>query len=83
MWNFICPPVVSLKEISGLDAKGQAEGVTVYHAGTTVQDGAYRTSGGRVLGVTALGADLDKALEKAYGAVEKIKFGRRAPPPFG
>ena len=62
------------KEISGLDAKGQAEGVTVYHAGTTVQDGAYRTSGGRVLGVTALGADLDKALEKAYGAVEKIKF---------
>ena len=62
------------KEISGLDAKGQAEGATVYHAGTTVQDGAYRTSGGRVLGVTALGADLDKALEKAYGAVEKIKF---------
>lgn len=62
------------KEISGLDAKGQAEGVTVYHAGTTVQDGAYRTSGGRVLGVTALGADLDKALEKAYSAVEKIKF---------
>lgn len=62
------------KEISGLDAKGQAEGVTVYHAGTAVQDGTYRTSGGRVLGVTALGADLDKALEKAYGAVEKIKF---------
>lgn len=62
------------KEIHGLDEKGQAEGVTVYHAGTTVQDGAYRTSGGRVLGVTALGADLDKALEKAYGAVEKIKF---------
>ena len=62
------------KEISGLDEKGQAEGVTVYHAGTKAEAGKFLTSGGRVLGVTALGGDLNGALEKAYGAVEKIGF---------
>ena len=62
------------KEIHGLDEKGQAEGVTVYHAGTKAEAGKFLTSGGRVLGVTALGADLNGALEKAYGAVEKIGF---------
>ncbi len=62
------------KEIHGLDEKGQAEGATVYHAGTKAESGKFLTSGGRVLGVTALGKDLDEALEKAYGAVEKIGF---------
>ncbi len=62
------------KEIHGLDEKGQAEGVTVYHAGTKAEAGKFLTSGGRVLGVTALGKDLNGALEKAYGAVEKIGF---------
>lgn len=62
------------KEIHGLDENGQAEGVTVYHAGTKAEAGKFLTSGGRVLGVTALGGDLNGALEKAYGAVEKIGF---------
>ena len=61
-------------EIHGLDANGQAEGVTVYHAGTKLEDGKFLTNGGRVLGVTALGATLEAALNKAYAAVENITF---------
>lgn len=60
-------------EISGLE-NGQTDGVTVYHAGTAVKDGKLVTSGGRVLGVTALGKDLQEALNKSYKAVENITF---------
>lgn len=59
--------------ITGLQ-NGQLEGVTVYHAGTAVKDGQLVTSGGRVLGVTAMGSTLQAALDKAYAAVEKIHF---------
>ncbi|HBC25898.1 MAG TPA: phosphoribosylamine--glycine ligase, partial [Ruminococcaceae bacterium] len=48
--------------------------VTVYHAGTARRDGKFYTEGGRVLGVTALGEDLDEALRIAYGGVSKIHF---------
>lgn len=60
-------------EIIGL-TDGQLDGVTVYHAGTAVKDGKLVTSGGRVIGVTALGDTLESALEKSYDAVQKIKF---------
>ena len=60
-------------EISGL-TNGQLSGVTVYHAGSALKDGKLVTSGGRVLGVTALGRDLKEALDKAYAAVDKIDF---------
>lgn len=60
-------------EITGL-TEGQLDGVTVYHAGTAINDGRLVTSGGRVLGVTALGNTLEEALEKSYAAVDKIKF---------
>ena len=60
--------------ITGLDEKGQAEGVTVYHAGTKLVDGKFITAGGRVLGVTATGKTLDEALSRAYAGVEKIHF---------
>lgn len=62
------------KVITGLDENGQLPGVTVYHAGTAEKDGQLVTSGGRVLGVTALASTLDEALQKAYEAVEKIHF---------
>lgn len=60
-------------EINGL-TDGQIDGVTVYHAGTKLVDGKLVTSGGRVLGVTAMGDTLKKALEKSYAAVKKITF---------
>ena len=60
-------------EITGL-SNGQLDGVTVYHPGTKLQDNKLVTSGGRVLGVTALGDTLENALKKSYDAVEKIHF---------
>ena len=64
------------KEISGLDDKGQAEGVFVYHAGTKLSDGVFTTNGGRVLGVTATGKDLETALANAYSGAKKITFDK-------
>ena len=58
----------------GLDENGQVDGAIVYHAGTKYEDGKFYTNGGRVLGVTAKAETLDEALEKAYSAVDKIKF---------
>lgn len=60
-------------EITGL-SNGQLDGVTVYHAGTKLQGNELATSGGRVLGVTALGDTLENALKKSYDAVGKIHF---------
>lgn len=61
-------------EIHGLDASGQVDGATVYHAGTVKKDGRFYTNGGRVLGVTCSADTLDAALEKAYTAVAKITW---------
>ena len=60
--------------ISGLNPEGQRNDAVVYHAGTKYENGKFYTNGGRVLGITALGATLDEALDKAYDAVEKIRF---------
>ena len=60
--------------IKGLNEDGQVDGATVFHAGSAFKDGEFVTNGGRVLGVTAKGKDLDEALDKAYDAVEKIEF---------
>ncbi len=49
-------------------------GVEVFHAGTSLQDGRIYTAGGRVLGVTARGADLQEAVQRAYEAAGKIRF---------
>ena len=62
------------KLISGIDEAERIYGVKVFHAGTNRRDGAYYTSGGRVLGVTAHGKDLPDAVERAYDAVMKIRF---------
>ena len=47
----------------------------MFHAGTAVKDGKIVTNGGRVLGVTAVGKDLDEAIKNAYAGVAKI-FGQ-------
>lgn len=59
--------------ISGLDAAAAA-GCTVFHAGTALRDGQVVTAGGRVLTVTAFGADLRAAVAKAYEGVGQIAF---------
>jgi len=48
--------------------------VLLFHAGTAVKDGKLVTSGGRVLGVTAMGKDIAEARKKAYAAVKNISF---------
>jgi phosphoribosylamine--glycine ligase len=62
------------KKIAGLDEAGSVDGVEVFHAGTTKRDGSFYTAGGRVLGVSARAADLEKAVQRAYEACEKIRF---------
>ena len=61
-------------EIAGIEEAETDPLVKVFHAGTTYKDGGLVTSGGRVLGVTALGEDLKDAIERCYRAVEKISF---------
>lgn len=60
--------------ITGLDEAAALPGVAVFHAGTALSDGKIVTSGGRVLGVTAIGDDLKQALARAYEAIDKIHF---------
>jgi phosphoribosylamine--glycine ligase len=64
------------KAILGIEtAEAEDDGVVVFHAGTRATgDGGYETAGGRVVGVTARGADVREARERAYAAVEKIHF---------
>jgi phosphoribosylamine---glycine ligase len=62
------------KPISGLELKKGTGSVAVFHAGTTLQDGKVVSNGGRVLGVTARGADIAAARQAAYEAVRKIGF---------
>jgi phosphoribosylamine--glycine ligase len=61
------------KEIHGLH-RAEATGATVFHAGTRVAHGRLETNGGRVLGVTASGADLPAAIAAAYEGVRHIEF---------
>jgi phosphoribosylamine--glycine ligase len=59
--------------ISGIE-DAEAAGALVFHAGTAMHDGQLVTNGGRVLNVTALGASLDEARQRAYAACELISF---------
>ena len=65
-------PCQTGRAITGLDTI--SPGVMIFHAGTKSEDDRCLTSGGRVLGVTALGPDLQSARHRAYDAVEKIDF---------
>ena len=61
------------KEITGLDRISDA---LVFHAGTRMENGKTVTNGGRVIAVTAFGKTYEKALNKAYGEIEKIEFDK-------
>lgn len=62
------------KVITGLEEAARMKDVVVFHAGTAKKDGEIVTAGGRVLGVTALGATVKEAQATAYEAVGKITF---------
>jgi phosphoribosylamine---glycine ligase len=62
------------KKISGLESAAELDGVKVFHAGTTKREGAFYTSGGRVLGVTARAPQLQEAVRRAYEACQEINF---------
>ena len=61
-------------EITGLEDAEAMDNITVFHAGTALKDGKFVTNGGRVLGVTGVGNNLDEAIKTAYEGVAKIDF---------
>lgn len=70
-------PIEKGKVISGLESVEGASAdsdVVVFHAGTALKESQVVTNGGRVLGITALGATLAEARTKAYAAADKISF---------
>ena len=62
------------KPIRGLEEAAQIPDVKVFHAGTKLVDGRVLTTGGRVLGVSALGETISKAKRQAYAAVKCIRW---------
>lgn len=63
-------------KISGLENFKDDDNVTVFHAGTSLENNEIVTSGGRVLGVTATGQDLETTINTAYEAVGKINWDK-------
>ncbi|MBU0479031.1 phosphoribosylamine--glycine ligase [bacterium] len=62
--------------ITGIKQAEELQDVIVFHAGTALAGVDITTSGGRVLGVTALGANIEQAIDKAYKAVGEIHFNK-------
>ena len=64
------------KSLQGLEEAGAMDDVVIFHAGTArdPDGGGLVTSGGRVLGVTAMGDDIAGAVDRAYQATGKIYF---------
>jgi phosphoribosylamine--glycine ligase len=60
--------------IEGIAEAEGHEGVIVFHAGTAMRDGRLVTHGGRVIGVTAVGSDLEAAIRHVYAAIAEIRF---------
>ena len=59
--------------IEGLEGLG-GDDIFAFHAGTKLVEGRFYTNGGRVLGITGLGADMKEARRRAYDAAEKVRF---------
>ncbi|MBI2129040.1 phosphoribosylamine--glycine ligase [Candidatus Woesearchaeota archaeon] len=62
------------KEIFGLEDAANIENVYVFHAGTKKEGGKILTNGGRVLGVTGVGKNIEDSIKIAYSGVEKIRW---------
>ena len=61
-------------EIGGLETAEAAEETVVFHAGTRLSEGVLKSTGGRVLGVSAIAPTFEAALDKTYAAIDKINF---------
>lgn len=64
-------------EITGLDKISQKENIVVFHAGTDKKDGKFVTSGGRILGITGIGQNIEEAIQTAYEGVEIVNFEKK------
>ena len=62
------------KKIYGLEEIEKLKNIYVFHAGTAISNDGVVTSGGRVLGITAMGKDIEEAIKKVYEAVSLVKF---------
>ncbi len=62
------------KKISGLAKAAEMPGITIFHAGTRIEDGNFVTSGGRVINVCASEETLEKTMNKIYEAIKLINF---------
>ena len=60
--------------IAGLDDAARIPGVQIFHSGSSVANGQLVSAGGRVLGVTAVAASLEEALQRTYEAMAEIHF---------
>jgi phosphoribosylamine---glycine ligase len=60
--------------IEGLEEAEAVPGISVFHAGTAIQDGQIVTAGGRVLVVAGRGSNLSEASQRAYEAADRIQF---------
>lgn len=64
-------------EIKGLDDIAKRDDIVVFHAGTSEKDGKLVTNGGRVLGITGIGKDINEAIKIAYEGVEIVDFEKK------
>ena len=64
-------------EITGLDDIKKRDDIVVFHAGTDLKDGKFVTNGGRVLGITGIGKDINEAIKIAYEGVEIVDFEKK------
>ena len=60
--------------IEGLDEAAKVDGVEIFHAGTKADNGRILANGGRVLNVCALGKTVAQAQQRAYQAIDRIKW---------
>ena len=60
--------------IEGIDAAAAVEGVEIFHAGTREEGGRILADGGRVLDVSALGKTVGEAQQRAYAAIDRIRW---------
>ena len=64
-------------EITGLEKISEKKNMIVFHAGTEKKEGKIVTSGGRVLGITGIGNNIDEAIKTAYKGVEIVNFNQK------